>query len=249
MDSKPFLANLHSLANSTKRIYQNGFTCPTSCTTSNPDTDDTDLHGKEDRSTATLAQIIAATVSSTLNATKYADTSPSPFPEANTQFLDMDICLSPLTSLKMDVGHIQVACTACGTSVEARHKICNCSCVAILPKLLPMDFSKLATHCASEDLGMMALMQQMMLDKFWTLCQQVDEAYIFQVLYVHDLHDNRAVVSLQCVNLLIHYKSLQLASVLKYQVYINEWQSDIDVESCDSALQFLEFSMTPTLLV
>jgi hypothetical protein len=45
-----------------------------------------------------------------------------------------------------------------------------------------MDFSKLVTHGASEDLGMMALMQQMMLDKFRTLCQQVDEAYIFQVL-------------------------------------------------------------------
>jgi hypothetical protein len=196
-----------------------------------------------------LAQIIAALVSSALNATKLVDTSPSHFPEATTQFLDMDIFLFPCNSLEMDLGHIQVVCTAQGTSVEARRKIHDCSCAAIEPKFSPMDFSKLATHDASKDLGMMVLAQKMMLDKFTAWCQQLDLALIFQVPSVLDFHDHRAVASSSHVNLLMHYKALPLASVLKYQAYINEWRSDMDVKSCDWVLQVLELSTTPSLLI
>jgi hypothetical protein len=112
-----------------------------------------------------------------------------------------------------------------------------------------MDFSKLAHHAVSEDLGTMALAQQTMLDKFRTWCQQVDVAYIFQVPSVSDFHDHRAVSSSPRVNLLTHYKALPLVSVLRCQAFINEWRSDIDVESCDWALQVIELSTTPTLLV
>jgi len=68
----------------------------------------------------------------------------------------------------MDLGCIQVTRTARSASVKARHKIHNRSCVVIKTKFLPMDFSKLVTHGASEDLCMMVLVQQTMLEKFWT---------------------------------------------------------------------------------
>jgi hypothetical protein len=161
----------------------------------------------------------------------------------------MDICLSPRTSLEMDLGCIQVAHSAHGATVEARCKIHDCSCAAIEPTFLPMDFSKLALHDTSGDLGTMVLTQQKMLDKFRTWCQQVDVAYIFQVPSVHDFHNHQTVASSLRINLLAHYKALSLASVLKYQAYINEWQSDVNAESCDWALQVIELSTTPTLLV
>ena len=37
--------------------------------------------------------------------------------------------------------------------------------------------------------------------------------------------------------------------VLKYQAFVNEWLTDIDVESCDWALQVIKLSTTPNLLV
>jgi hypothetical protein len=46
-------------------------------------------------------------------------------------------------------------------------------------KFTLMDFSKLAYHDASGDLGAMVLVQQTMLDKFRTWCQQVNVAHIF----------------------------------------------------------------------
>ena len=45
-------------------------------------------------------------------------------------------------------------------------KIRDRSCVAIEPKFSPMDFSKLVSHGASDDLGTMVLAQQTMMDKF-----------------------------------------------------------------------------------
>ena len=66
---------------------------------------------------------------------------------------------------------------------------------------------------------------------------------------MHDFNEHRAVSSSPCVNLLTHYKTLTLALVLKHQAYINEWRSDIDVVSCNWALQVLELSTSPTLLV
>ena len=37
--------------------------------------------------------------------------------------------------------------------------------------------------------------------------------------------------------------------MLQYQAFVNEWRSDIDVERCNWALQVLELSTIPTLLV
>jgi hypothetical protein len=37
--------------------------------------------------------------------------------------------------------------------------------------------------------------------------------------------------------------------VLQYQAFVNEWRSDIGVERCNWALQVLELSTIPTLLV
>jgi len=74
--------------------------------------------------------------------------------------------------MEMDLGHIQVACTARGATVKARRKIRDCSCVAIEPKFLPIDFCKIVSHGALEDLGTMVLAQQTMLDKFCSWCQQ-----------------------------------------------------------------------------
>ena len=51
------------------------------------------------------------------------------------------------------------------------------------------------------------------------------------------------------MDLLTQYKTVPLGAVLKYQAFVNEWRSDIDVESCDWALQVLELSTVPTLLV
>ena len=161
----------------------------------------------------------------------------------------MALCTSPRTSEEMDLGHIQVARTARGDTVEARRKIPNRSCVAIEPKFSPMDFSKLVTHGATEDLDTMVLAQQTMLDKFRTWCQQVDVAYIFQVPSVSDFQDHRAVASSPRTNLLTEYKTIPLGAVLHYQAFVNEWRSDVDVESCDWALQVLKLSTVPTLLV
>jgi hypothetical protein len=57
-------------------------------------------------------------------------------------------------------------------------------------------------------------------------------AYIFQVPSVPNFHDHRAVASLLHINLLTHYNALSLSSVCQYQAYINEWHSDVNVESC-----------------
>jgi predicted small integral membrane protein len=40
---------------------------------------------------------------------------------------------------------------------------------------------------------------------------------------------------------------VSLGAVLQYQAFVNEWHSDIDVESCYWALQVLELSTVPTL--
>ena len=37
--------------------------------------------------------------------------------------------------------------------------------------------------------------------------------------------------------------------MLQYQAFVNEWHSDIDVKRCNWALQVLELSTIPTLLV
>ena len=149
----------------------------------------------------------------------------------------------------MDLGRIQVARTARGATIEARRKIRDRSCVAIEPKFAPMDFSKLTHFAGSEDLGTMVLAQQTMLDKFRTWCQQVDVAYIFQVPSVSDFQDHRAVATSSRISLLTHYKAISLATVLKYQAFVNQWLSDVDVESCDWALQVIELSAVPSLLV
>jgi hypothetical protein len=112
-----------------------------------------------------------------------------------------------------------------------------------------MAFSKIVSHRALEDLGTMVLAQQTILDKFCSWCQQVDVAYIFRITSLSEFHDHRAVASASTVDLLTHYKAIPLGAVLKYQAFVNEWQSDIDVESCDWALQVLELSTVPTLLV
>jgi hypothetical protein len=169
MDHKPFLSNLQSMAKSTELFDQASSSHQASPAPSNQDTkDDTDPPTDADRSTATLAQMIAAAVSSAINTAKRMDSSPPHLPEATTQFLDMEIRLSSRTLLDMDLGHIQVVCTACSTTVEARRKIRDCSCVANEPKFVRMDFSKLAHHDASGDLGTMVLAQQTKLDKFRT---------------------------------------------------------------------------------
>jgi hypothetical protein len=112
-----------------------------------------------------------------------------------------------------------------------------------------MDFSKLVSHGASEDLGTMVLAQQTMMDKFRAWCLQVDVAYIFLVPSLSEFQDHQAVASAPRVDLLTQYKTVPLGAVLKYQAFINEWRSDVDVESCDWALQVLELSTAPTLLV
>jgi hypothetical protein len=149
----------------------------------------------------------------------------------------------------MDLGRIQIARTAPGTTVEARRKIRNHSCIAIEPKFAPMDFLKLTQFAGSEGLGTMVLAQQTMLDKFRTWCQQVDVAYVFQVPSVSNFHDHKAVAASPRISLLTHYKVISLATVLKYQALVNQWLSDVDVESCDWALQVIELSTVPTLLV
>jgi hypothetical protein len=124
MDHKPFLANLQSMANSAKLFDRASSSHQASCAPSNQDTeDDTDPSTNVDCSTATLAQIIAAAVSSALLTAKRAYSSPPHLLVATMQFLDMEIHLSPCTLLEMDLGRIQVTCTACGTMVNARRKI------------------------------------------------------------------------------------------------------------------------------
>jgi hypothetical protein len=119
---------------------------------------------------ALLTQIVATTVASALRATQHAPLVPSSPPSAHrnpiTMIADTELHMYPRSSAKMDLGHIQDARTACGTTVEAQRKIRHGSCVAIEPKFSHMDFSKLVSHCASEDLGMMVLAQQTMMDSF-----------------------------------------------------------------------------------
>jgi hypothetical protein len=123
-----------------------------------------------DLNNAALAQVIAAAVTSALRATQRATSTsilpPLPCQDPNMTIMDMALCTYPRSSAEMDLGHIQVARTAWGDTVEARHKICDRSCVAIEPKFSPMDFSKLVLHGASEDLGTMVLAQQTMMDMF-----------------------------------------------------------------------------------
>jgi hypothetical protein len=149
----------------------------------------------------------------------------------------------------MDLGHIQVARTTRGTTVEARKKIRDRLCVAIEPKFLPMDFSELILHGALEDLGTMVLAQQTMMDKFCSWCQMVDVAYIFHMPSLSEFHNHRKVAGAPKVDLLTQFKALLLGAVLQYHAFINEWQSDIDVESCGWVLQVLKLSTVPTLLV
>ena len=83
---------------------------------------------------------------------------------------------------------------------------------------------------------MMVLAQQTMMDKFRSWCHQVDVAYIFHIPSLSEFHDHRAVGSSPRVDLLTQYKTIPLGVVLQYQAFVDEWQSDIDVESCDWAL-------------
>jgi hypothetical protein len=161
----------------------------------------------------------------------------------------MALRMSPRSSAEIDLGHIQVAHTARGDTVEARRKIRDRSGVAIEPKFRTMDFSRLVSHGSSEDLGTMVLAQQTMLDKFHSWCHQVDVAYIFHIPSLSEFHDHRAVASSPCADLLTDYKTIPLGAVLRYQAFVNEWRSDVDVESCDWALQVLKLSTAPTLLV
>jgi hypothetical protein len=206
-----------------------------------------------------LAQVVAAAVASALRAPygghpayggPPVSSPPSTSPRDHvTTIADMELRKSPRSSAEMDLGRIQVARTARGATVEARRKIRDRSCVAIEPKFSPMDFSKLVSRGASEDLGTMVLAQQTMLDKFRSWCQQVDVAYIFRISSLSEFYDHEAVASASRVDLLTRYKTVPLGAVLKYQAFVNEWRSDIDVESCDWALQVLELSTVPTLLV
>ena len=242
MDCKPSLSDLQAMVHSAE-VLEPG---PSSRTSTSSDTDPP--HGP-DRSTATLAEIIAAAVTSAL-ASKTQTESPSPrFVEATTSLTGLQVRRSPRTALEMDLGRIQVARTARGTTVEARRKIRDRTCVALEPKFAAMDFSKITNHDGSEDLGTMVLAQQTMLDRFRTWCQQVDVAYIFQVPSVSDFHDHGAVASSPRISLLTNYKALPFSTVLRYQAFVNLWLSDVDVESCDWALQVIELSTVPTLLV
>jgi hypothetical protein len=65
-------------------------------------------------------------------------------------------------------------------------------------------------------------------------------AYIFHVPSLSEFHDHRAVAGAPRVDLLTQYKAVPLGAVLQYQAFVNEWRSDIDVESCEWALQVLE---------
>ena len=78
---------------------------------------------------------------------------------------------------------------------------------------------------------------------------QVDVEYIFCIPSLSEFHDHRAVACAPRVDLLTFYKTILLGAVLRYQAIVNEWRSDVDVESCDWALQVLELSTVPTLLV
>jgi hypothetical protein len=203
---------------------------------------------------ATLAQAIATAVTSALRLTQQGSPLPSPpqpLPrrESTLVLADMTLRKSPRSPVEINLGRIQVARTARGDTVEARRKIRDRSCVAIEPKFTAMDFSRLITHNSSEDLGTMVLAQQTMLDKFRSWCQQVDVAYIFRVPSLSDFQDHQAVASAPRVDLLTSYKTIPLWAVLQYQSFVNEWRSDVDVESCDWALQVLELSIVPTLLV
>jgi hypothetical protein len=209
MDRKPSLPDLQAMAHSAKL-----FECePSSCHSTNTNTDPPN---KPDQSTATLAQIVAAVITSALASTKRMDSLSPSITEAMAQLADLQVHCSACTPIKMDLGCIQVARTARGTAVEAQCKICDLSCVAIEPKFAPMDFSKLTHLAGSKDLGTMVLAQQTMLVKFWTWCHQVDVTYIFQVPSISGFHNHGAVASAPCVSLLTHYKALPLITVLKY---------------------------------
>ena len=202
---------------------------------------------------SSLAQIIAAAVALALRATQrvpLVSSPPASSPLGHTMTIaDMDLRTPPRSSAEMDLSRIQVACTAHGATVEAWRKIRDRLCVVIEPKFLSMDFSKLVSNGASDDLGTMVLAQQTMLDKCRSWCQQVDVVYIFRIPSLSEFHDHKAVASASRVDLLTQYKTIPLGAVLKYQAFVNEWRSDIDVESCDWALQVLELSTAHTLLV
>ena len=96
---------------------------------------------------------------------------PPCFHELMTVVHDMDMLTSPRTSLKMDLGHIQSP--TCSLYY-------HWSTLQDSWPFLPMDFSKRVTHDASEDLRAMVLVQQTVLDKFRTWCQQVNVSTSFK---------------------------------------------------------------------
>jgi hypothetical protein len=131
---------------------------------------DADSNTNDATSTDALARIVAAAVATALNHSLpppsiSGTTSPS---EPTMTVLDMDLPTCPCSLAEMNSGRIQVTRTARSSTMEARCKIRDRSCLAIEPKFLPMDFLKLMSHYASVDLGSMVLAQQIMLDKFCT---------------------------------------------------------------------------------
>ena len=78
---------------------------------------------------AALAQIIAATATLALCATKQALFTSVPLPpphcDPTKTIIDMALCSSPCLSAEMDLGRIQVACTARGNTVKVTRKIFN----------------------------------------------------------------------------------------------------------------------------
>jgi hypothetical protein len=146
-DVKPTLDELEHKAKLIDRSNQS----PSSRTTSTLHDYGVDPHGKDSHSAAALAQVITTAFSSALHATMRTTSASVPLPlpprKPTTTIVDMALCTSPCLSVEMELGHIQVTCTARGTTVEARCKISDQSFMAIEPKFSPMDFSKLiSTH-------------------------------------------------------------------------------------------------------
>ena len=128
MDLKPSLSDLQAMAHSAELLEPD----PSS---RNSTASETDPPHEPDCSTATLAEIIAAAVTSALTGAKQME-SPSPrTAEATTPLADLHVRRSPRMYLEMDLGRIQFARTARGATVEARRKIRDRSYVAIEPKL------------------------------------------------------------------------------------------------------------------
>lgn len=127
---------------------------------------------------------------------------------------DMALHSSPCTSVKLEFGCIQVACSSCINTFMCTARFAPQSCMVIKPKSLPMDYSKLF-HSALEDLDLMVLVQQTMLDKFHTWCLQVDVDYIFCITSGSNVHDHLAVTSLLfLVELFWHTRPLSTSGVV-----------------------------------